>query len=119
MSVKNGHILGHLAVYNMYQSLLFLLIEQSKLHKITANYITLRFAKELNFFLKFFWESKFFHCVKSFRGPHFPAFGLKKDQNNSKYRHFLGSVCLPSETYVRLSQASIMIGLFAENNLPF
>ena len=34
------------------------------------------------------------HCVKSVRirsysGPHFPAFGLNMDQNNSEYGHFL------------------------------
>ena len=33
------------------------------------------------------------HCVKSVRirsysGPHFPAFGLNTDQNNSEYGHF-------------------------------
>ena len=33
------------------------------------------------------------HCVKSIRirrfsGPHFPAFGLNMDQENSDYRHF-------------------------------
>ena len=36
------------------------------------------------------------HCVKSVRirsysGPHFPAFGMNTDQNNSKYEHFLRS----------------------------
>ena len=37
------------------------------------------------------------HCVKSVRirsycGPHFPAFGLKTEQNNSKYGHFSRNV---------------------------
>ena len=36
------------------------------------------------------------HCVKSVHirscsGPYFPAFGLKTDQNNSEYGHFLRS----------------------------
>ena len=35
-------------------------------------------------------------CIKSVRipsysGPYFPAFGLKTDQNNSEYGHFLRS----------------------------
>ena len=34
------------------------------------------------------------HCVESvliwsYSGPHFPAFGLNADQNNSEYRYFL------------------------------
>ena len=37
------------------------------------------------------------HCVKSVRirsycGPHFPAFELKTEQNNSKYGHFSRNV---------------------------
>ena len=45
------------------------------------------------------WDIKLYrlHCVKIIRirscsGPHFPAFGLNTDQNNSEYGHFLRSV---------------------------
>ena len=58
---------------------------------------------------KYLFKSKMVHCIKSARirsysGPHFPAFGLNKkrcsvslpmrknaDQSNSEYRHFLRS----------------------------
>ena len=31
--------------------------------------------------------------IRSYSGPHFPAFGLNTDQNNSEYGHFLRSEC--------------------------
>ena len=48
------------------------------------------------------------HCVKSvhirsYSGPHFLAFGLNTDHNNSIYGHFLRSVDNPYNSFYRVS----------------
>ena len=57
--------------YSMAAMIWFLLV--SKIISMKANYCT---------------KSVF---IRIHSGPHFPAFGLNTDQNNSKYRHFFRS----------------------------
>ena len=59
------------------------------IEKIISNLLAFCFVKSVAY--------NHYHCVKSVRirsysGPDFPAFGLKTDQNNSKYGHFKRSV---------------------------
>ena len=46
-------------------------------------------------------------CIRSYSGPHFLAFGLNTDQNNSEYGHFSRSVHLDEYLHKKLLQQKI------------
>ena len=50
-------------------------------------------------------------CIRIHSGPHFPAFGLNTDQNNSKYRHFLRSEQYTGSNYFLIALLQILIHL--------